>query len=253
MLGATLAELRAEGLLHRAGQRRPRRGEGGGAALQPLPRGRHRARPRDALDRRGHGHRRHASGWPSPRARPRPATRCRRAARCSSRWPTATSPPACAAARRFADLGFAIVATAGTAADLRDARRRRSPPSWPSWASGGRGRRRSSSPSGKVDLVVNTPAGSRPACRRLPHPPGRRTSTRSAASPPSPAALAAANGMAERAAHPLAVRSLQEYHAGRTTTAHACCEPHDAARSAPSARGHGSVPDGVGERGRWST
>ena len=41
MVGATLAELRDEGLLAPAGQRRPRGGEGGGAALQPLPRRRH--------------------------------------------------------------------------------------------------------------------------------------------------------------------------------------------------------------------
>ena len=42
-----------------ADPRRPRHalvlGQGGGDALQPLPRRRHPARPRDALDRRGHG------------------------------------------------------------------------------------------------------------------------------------------------------------------------------------------------------
>ena len=56
MLGATLAELRTEGSARRAG-RRPRRGEGGGDAVQPLPRGRLGARARDALDRRGDGDR----------------------------------------------------------------------------------------------------------------------------------------------------------------------------------------------------
>ena len=50
MLGATLEELRQEGLLTRAG-RGSRRGQGGGAAVQPLPRGRPGARPRDAVDR----------------------------------------------------------------------------------------------------------------------------------------------------------------------------------------------------------
>ena len=59
MLGATLAELRAEGLLRASVRPRPRRGEGGRAAVQPVPRGRHGARPGDALDRRGDGHRRH--------------------------------------------------------------------------------------------------------------------------------------------------------------------------------------------------
>ena len=41
----------------RSKQRQPRRGEGGGAAVRALSRGRHPARARDALDRRGHGHR----------------------------------------------------------------------------------------------------------------------------------------------------------------------------------------------------
>ncbi len=40
-------------------RRRPRRGEGSGAALQSLPGRRHDPRSRDALDRRGHGHRPH--------------------------------------------------------------------------------------------------------------------------------------------------------------------------------------------------
>ena len=64
MIGATIAELRAEGVL--PGDRRRRhaaagradRGQGGGAAVRPVPRRRHRARAGDALDRRGHGHRR---------------------------------------------------------------------------------------------------------------------------------------------------------------------------------------------------
>ena len=64
MVGQTLADLRQEGLLrarrHRPGAgARPREREGGGAALRPLPRRRHPARPRDALDRRGHGRRHH--------------------------------------------------------------------------------------------------------------------------------------------------------------------------------------------------
>ena len=64
MMGATIAQLRAEGML-------PAQGDGGtlplGAPIavkeavlpvRPLPRRRHHARPGDALDRRGHGHRR---------------------------------------------------------------------------------------------------------------------------------------------------------------------------------------------------
>ncbi len=42
-----------------AGGRPPRRGEGGGPPVQPLPRRRHDPRSRDAFDRRGDGHRPH--------------------------------------------------------------------------------------------------------------------------------------------------------------------------------------------------
>ena len=45
-------------------------GEGSGAAVQPLPRRRHDARARDALDRRGHGHRPHVRHGVRARARP---------------------------------------------------------------------------------------------------------------------------------------------------------------------------------------
>ena len=102
MLGASIAQLREEGVLvptgdggHAAPQRADR-GEGSGAAVPPLPQGRrleHRlaARPGDEVDRRGDGHR--------PRLRQRvrqePDRRlrlaARRRARCSSRLPTATS------------------------------------------------------------------------------------------------------------------------------------------------------------------
>ena len=46
MAGATLAELRAEGLLRPPGERGPRERQGGGAALRPFPRRRHPARSR---------------------------------------------------------------------------------------------------------------------------------------------------------------------------------------------------------------
>ncbi len=57
MCGATLAELRDEGLLREQGRGRPRRGEGGRPAVEQVPRRRLGARARDALDGRGHGHR----------------------------------------------------------------------------------------------------------------------------------------------------------------------------------------------------
>ena len=59
MLGATLDELRERRSARTAGRRRPRRGQRSGAAVQSLPRSRRGARARDALDRRGHGHRSH--------------------------------------------------------------------------------------------------------------------------------------------------------------------------------------------------
>ena len=67
------------------------RRQGGRAAVRPVPRHRHRARPGDALDRRGHGHRhavRHRLREVAGR-RLRPAARP--AAARSSRSPTATS------------------------------------------------------------------------------------------------------------------------------------------------------------------
>ena len=104
MLGATIAELRAEGVLpaHGDGGRMPVhapmavkeavlpfkrfRTERGAGRRQP-------ARPGDALHRRGHGHRRRLRLG----VRQEPARRLRRPAhpraRSSCRWPTATSGP----------------------------------------------------------------------------------------------------------------------------------------------------------------
>ena len=116
-----------------------------------------------------------------------------------------------AAARRFAELGFSLVATPGTAAALE--------------AAGlavaevvGKVSEGSTSTAvdllggGKIDLVVNTPRG------RGPRADGDYI--RSAAAHHGvpclttvAAALAAANGMADWAARPLSVRSLQEFHA----------------------------------------
>ena len=118
------------------------------------------------------------------------------------------------AARRFAGLGFALYATAGTAAALETA----GVPvamvvdkvGGDGSADGGGGTAVDLLAAGKVDLVVNTPRG------RGPRADGHYI--RSAAGlhrvpciTTVAAALAAANGMADWAAHALSVRSLQEW------------------------------------------
>ena len=80
---------------------------------------RHRARPGDALHRRGHGHRRRLRHGVRQVAGRRPTARCRPRAACSSRSPTATSGSMIFPVKRLADLGFEILATAGTAEVLR--------------------------------------------------------------------------------------------------------------------------------------
>ncbi|MGH2684060.1 MAG: carbamoyl-phosphate synthase large subunit, partial [Actinomycetota bacterium] len=117
------------------------------------------------------------------------------------------------AALRFVQLGFAIAATPGTA-DYLEAngvpvltRVRKLGESGPGTdavelISGG-----------KVDLVVNSPRG------RGPRADGAYIRTAASVNrvpclTTAAAALAAANGMADWAAHELRVRSLQEYHEG---------------------------------------
>jgi len=119
------------------------------------------------------------------------------------------------AARRLADLGFGLVATAGTAAHLEG--------EGIAVAEvlakiGEEGRNAVDLiTSGEIDLVVNSPRGRGPRAdgahiRRAAGLSGVPLLTT------AQAALAAANGMADVAAHPLVVRSLQEYHRGVFTT-----------------------------------
>ena len=97
----------------RADARRPRLGQGGGAAVRPLRRRRRAARPGDALDRRGHGHRaRLPDGVRQGAGRGRRVAAAERAP-CSSPSPTATRPAPSAIAQTLHDLGFRIVATRG--------------------------------------------------------------------------------------------------------------------------------------------
>ena len=148
MAGATLAELRAEGLL-----KPPVTGYVSvKEAVLPFdrfpdadsllgPRCARRARSWASTT---------ASGWPLPRASSPPATTWRKVARCSSRWPTGTSPPAWKRRR----------ALSKPASALRRPRGRRPtcnrpgcrwPPWWPRWRRAPAGCRASASagPSGR--------------------------------------------------------------------------------------------------------
>ena len=115
------------------------------------------------------------------------------------------------AARRFAELGFSLVATEGTAAFLRG----EGVPVADVVAKVGEGANTAVDriANGEIDLVVNTPRGL-----------GARADgayIRTAANVHNvpclttvAAALAAAGGIADWASHDLSVRSLQEYHEG---------------------------------------
>ena len=121
-------------------------------------------------------------------------------------------PAGLVAARRLADLGFAIAATAGTAAGLEAAGIRVDTVVAKVGEESGVDAVELIA-SGKVDLVVNTPRGRGPRTDGL--------HIRQAAGrygvplvTTVAAALAAAAGMTERAQRRATVRSLQEYHRG---------------------------------------
>ena len=194
-----------------AGRRRPRRREGGGAALQPLPRGRQPARSRDALDRRGHGHRPHRR----PGLRQEPAGR--RHARC---------PQAGTVFLSLADRDKARRASRRPAASSSSASPSPPPPAPPPrWSAAGvpvatvvakLGEPGTDAveliSSGKVDLVVNSPRGRGPRADGA-HIRAAADAHRVPLLTTGAAGLAAAGGMADWQRHELRVRSLQEYHA----------------------------------------
>ncbi|MDQ6727714.1 MAG: carbamoyl-phosphate synthase large subunit [Actinomycetota bacterium] len=127
------------------------------------------------------------------------------------------------AARRFVELGFSLAATDGTARYLEEhgvpvgevVAKMGQGPSGPGSGGQGRGRPARSAvdliTDGTIDLVVNTPRGRGPRAdgayiRRAANVAGVPCLTTAAA------ALAAAGGIADWARHGLSVRSLQEYH-----------------------------------------
>ncbi len=121
-------------------------------------------------------------------------------------------PAGLAVARRFAELGFSLAATAGTAAKLEEAGLEVetvvAKVGDPSGADAVE-----LIASGKVQLVVNTPRGRGPRADGL-HIRATALAHRVPCLTTLPAARAAAAGIADRREHPLAVRSLQEHHGG---------------------------------------
>ncbi len=119
------------------------------------------------------------------------------------------------AARRFAELGFSLVATSGTAASLE----RDGIPVDAVVAKLGEDGARSAGgvdaldliSSGKIDLVVNTPRGRGPRADGD-HIRRAATAHRGACVTTVAAALAAAAGIAESTTREPTVRSLQDYH-----------------------------------------
>jgi carbamoyl-phosphate synthase large subunit len=115
-------------------------------------------------------------------------------------------------ARRFTQLGFELVATQGTAAYLRD----HDVPVATTVAKVGAADEGVDAVellrSGRVDLVVNTPRGRGPRADGA-HIRRAATAHHVVCVTTVAAARAAAAGIADRATHGLAVRSLQEYHA----------------------------------------
>jgi carbamoyl-phosphate synthase large subunit len=116
------------------------------------------------------------------------------------------------AARRFAELGFTLIATAGTAVYLEEHGLAVDQVVAKLGEDGGGPTAVDLISAGKVQLVVNTPRGSGPradgeyiriaaAVHRIP-----------CITTPA-AAIAAGNGMADWAKHELKVRTLQEFHA----------------------------------------
>jgi carbamoyl-phosphate synthase large subunit len=122
-------------------------------------------------------------------------------------------PAGLVAARRFAELGFSLIATAGTAAYLQEhGLAVDQVVDKVGEESKGRPTAVELIEAGKVDLVINTPRGSGPRADGA--------YIRSAAGvhripciTTVAAGVAAANGMADWATHELSVRTLQEFHA----------------------------------------
>ena len=171
---------------------------------------RHGARPGDALDRRGHGHRRRASARRSPsRRRPRTAalpTTGRAFVSVANRDKRAMIFPV----KRLADLGFEILATEGTAEVLRRNGVQATVVRKHYEAGDGDADAVQRILAGEVDLIVNTPFGVGRPARRLRDPHGR--GARGVPCITTVQGLAAAvQGIEALVRGEIGVRSLQEH------------------------------------------
>ena len=208
MVGDTLAMLREEGLL-RPPAAGARRGQGSGAALRSLPRRRHDPRPEMRSTGEVMGIDR-SFGLAFAKSQAAAGNRLPDSGTVFLSLADRDKPVGLAAARRLVELGFTLAATTGTAAALEA----EGLPVATVVAKVGESTGVDAVDlisSGRVALVVNTPRGRGP---RADGASIRRAATRHRVPciTTVAAALAAAAGIAERAASAPTVRPLQDYH-----------------------------------------
>jgi carbamoyl-phosphate synthase large subunit len=196
-----------EGVQARAAGSQPRRGQGGGVPVCPLPRCRHGARTRNALHRRGHGDRSRFCH----RVRQEPAWRRRRVPVTGTAFVSVRDGDKTRilpAVRTLIDIGFTIVATSGTQRFLAEhglacAKVNK--------VLEGRPNIVDLIKNGDVQLVINTTEGA----KALEDSKSLRRAALLAKVPyytTLAGALVAAQAIAAYRAHSLEVRTLQDYH-----------------------------------------
>ena len=153
MLGERLADMDLAAAPHP----RARVGEGGRAAVRPLPARRRAARPGDEVDRRGDGRRRRLPGRVRQGAGRRRRASCRPAGTVFISVTDGDKPTATQLAASLHDLGFKVLATGGTAQAIR---RMGVPVERIKKLSEGSPNVVERIEAGEVDLVINTPTGS---------------------------------------------------------------------------------------------
>ena len=218
------------------GDAQARRGQGGGVPVREVRGRRHAPRPRDALDRRGDGHRHRAS--PRAFAQEPDRRRARSCRRAGTRVPlgaaTATRRAPSRSRKRPRRPRLRGASPPRGTHDVpaqRRARRR----AHQQGARGAPALRRRASSTATIHLVINTTAGAQAIQRLVPHPPHRAAARASPTTRRCRAARAAVGAIADAArAARCGVRSLQEYHRRRADS-HGQV-PDDPARAAARSR-----------------